>query len=313
MHGLISVFIESKFMIMKTLRYILLGIMLITIIPVCNSQTPIKNKQVITLQSVPENASSKLLSDSKEILLRRLACMSLRDVQITQNNTKSELVITVGDTISHETLSEILLIQGHLNFYETMNRQEVLKCFGKQSSGCIQNALTSLHLTDTIHSRPEVILGIADSKDTISINACLSSMAVRALLPKQVKLLWSINPAGDNLYNLYCISSSAKTLNGQDILEAHTDFENPEHPTLCITFKEKVWKLWENTTIRNMNKPIAFVIEDKVYAAPRILGEIPHGKISLTGGGFSKSEVRKLVAIISNGILPLKFTVVSNN
>ncbi|MCX6286660.1 MAG: hypothetical protein NTY96_06055 [Bacteroidetes bacterium] len=298
---------------MKTLRYILMGIMLITIIPFCNSQIPIKNKQVITLQSVPGNASNKLLSESKEILLRRLSCMRVLDIQIAQNNKKSELVITVGDTISRETLSELLLIQGHLNFYEPLNRQEVLRCFGKQSTGCIQNAFTSLHLRDTIRSRSESILGIADGKDTISINSCLTSKDVRALLPDQVRLLWSINPAGDKLYDLYCISSSAKTLNEQDILEAHADFENPEHPTLCITFKEKVWKIWENTTIRNMNKLLAFVIDNKVYSAPRIMDKIPSGKISLTGGGFSKTEVRKLVAIISNGILPLKFTIVSNN
>ena len=225
MHGLISVFIESKFMIMKTLRYILLGIILITIIPICNSQTPEKNKQVITLQSVQKNAPSKLLSESKEILSRRLGFMGLRDVQITQNNKKSELVITVRDTISNATLSEILLIQGYVSF----------------------------------------------KADSILV------------------------------------------LNEQDILEAHTDFENPEYPTLCITFKEKVWKLWKDATIRNMNKSIAFVIDNKVYFAPRILGEIPHGKISLTGSGFSKTEVRKLVAIISSGRVPLKFTIVSKN
>jgi SecD/SecF fusion protein len=194
-----------------------------------------------------------------------------------------------------------------------MNRQEILKSLEKQSTGCIQDAFTLLHLRDTIHSRPEVILGIADGKDTISINSCFTSKEVRALLPKQLRMLWTIYPAGDKLYNLYCISSSAKTFNGQDILEAHADFENPEQPTLCISFKEKVWKLWKDATIRNMNKSIAFVIDDKVYFAPRILGEIPHGKISLTGGGFSKTEVRKLVAIISNGILPLKFIVAGNN
>ena len=44
MHGSISVFIYSKFMIMKTLRYILLGILLITIIPFCNSQTTVKEQ-----------------------------------------------------------------------------------------------------------------------------------------------------------------------------------------------------------------------------------------------------------------------------
>ena len=129
---------------MKTLRYIITGIMLIIIIPLCNSQIPLKKEQIITIQSVPQNASNKLLSESKEILLRRLTYMNLRNIQITQNDTKSELVITVKDTINSETLSDILLIRGHLNFYETMNRQEVLKYFGKQSSGCIRDAFTSL-------------------------------------------------------------------------------------------------------------------------------------------------------------------------
>lgn len=298
---------------MKTLRYILTGIMLIIIIPICNSQIPVTNEQVITLQSVTKHASNKLLSESKEILLRRLAYMNLRNIQITQNDTKSELVITVKDTINSETLSDILLIQGHLNFYETMNRQEVLKSFGKQSSGCIQDAFTLLHLRDSIHLRSEPILGIAGAKDTISINSCFSSKEVRALLPKHLMLLWTIYPGDNKQYFLYCISSADKTFNEQNIIESHADFENPEHPTLCITFKEKVWKLWENTTIRNMNKSVAFVIDDKVYSASRILGEIPHGKISLTGGGFSKTEVRKLVAIISNGILPMKFIVADNN
>ena len=210
---------------MKTLRYILLGIMLIIIIPVCSSQTPGKNKQVITLQSVPENAPSKLLSESKEILLRRLASMSLRDFQVIQNNLNSELVVSVGDTISNETLSEILLIQGKVSF------------------------------------RADSIL----------------------------------------------------VLKKDDISDVHADIGTPEFPTLYITFKEYLWKVWENMTARNMNKPVAFCIDDKVYSAPKIMDKISHGKISLTGGGFSKTEVRKLVAIISSGPVPLKFTIVSKN
>jgi len=210
---------------MKTIRDILLGIMLITIIPVCNSQKPIENKQVITLQSVPEKAQSKLLAESKEILSRRLALLNLRDVQITQNNAKSELVITVGDTISNVTLSEILLTQGYV-------------CF---------------------------------KSDTILV------------------------------------------LDKENLLEAHADFSKPEYPTLCITFKENKWKVWESMTTRNMNKPVAFVVDDKVYSAPLIKDKISQGKISLTGSGFSKTEVGKLVAVISSGPVPLKFTIVSEN
>ncbi|MCX6269348.1 MAG: hypothetical protein NTW16_18680 [Bacteroidetes bacterium] len=210
---------------MKTLRYILWGIMLITIIPVCNSQTSVKTKQVIILLSVPGNAPGKLLSDSKEILSQRLGFMSLRDVQITQNNEKSELVITVGDTISNETLSEIILIQGYVSF----------------------------------------------KADSILV------------------------------------------INKKEFQEVHANFDNPDQPALCFTLKENKRKEWENMTAGNMNKPVAFVIDDKVYSVPRIMDKISHGKISLTGGGFSKSEVRKLVAVISSGPVPLKFTIVSKN
>ena len=287
--------------------------MLITNIPFCSSQIPMKNKQVITLKSVTENVSGNLLSESKEILLRRLSSMNLRDVHITQKNTKSGLIITIGDTIDRETLTELLTIQGHVNFFETMNRQVILKCFGKQPTGCIPDVTKSLHIWDTIHSGSKVILGTSEGKDTISINSCYNSMAVKELLPKQIKLLWSIYPGGDKLFNLYCISSSAKTFSEHDIKEVHADFENPEQATLCLTFKENVWKLWKDATIRNLNNSVAFVIDDKVYSAPRIADEIPHGKISLTGDGFSKTEVRKLVAIISNGTLPLKLKVLDNN
>jgi preprotein translocase subunit SecD len=212
-------------MIMKTLRYILMGIMVMTILPFCNSQIPVKKKQVITLQSVPTNASTQLLTESKEILLRRLAFMNVRDVLITQNNAKYELVITTGDSISNATLSDILLIQGYVSF----------------------KADTVLALTK------------------------------------------------------------------ENLLEAHADLDNPEYPTLCITFKENKRKVWEDLTIRNMNKPVAFVVDDKVYSTPRIMDKISHGKISLTGSGFSKTEVRKLAAIISSGPVPLKFTIVSKS
>jgi hypothetical protein len=287
--------------------------MLITVIPFCNSQFPMKKEHVITLQSVPVNASSKLLSESKEVLLRRLECMSLRNVQVIQNDAKSELIVTVDDTINRETLSELLLVHGGIYFYETMSRQEVLKCFGKQSTGCIQGALTALHFRDTVPAGSESILGIADWEDITSINACLTSKDISDLLPKQVKLLWGTYPTGNNLYNLYCITSSGKPFNGDDIQEAHGDFANPELPTLCVTFKENVWKSWRDATTRNINESMVLAVDDKVIAAPRIADEIPCGKISLTGGGFSKTEVKKLAAIISGGSLPLKFTVLNIN
>ena len=225
MQGLIVLLIQFKCMIMKTLKYILLGILFISIVPVCKSQTSIKSKQVVALQSVPGNAPAKLLAESKEVLMRRLTCINLHDVQIAQNNAKSELVITVGDTISKAALSEILLIQGNVSF----------------------KADTTLFL------------------------------------------------------------------DRENLLKVVANFDDPKQPALCITLNENKWKVWEDITTRNMNKPVAFVIDGKEYAAPQIVEPISHGMISLTGGGFSGSEVGKLVAIISSGPLPLKFNIVSTH
>jgi len=107
-----------------------MGLMLFLFTPVCHTQTPVTTKQVITLQSVPGNASDKLLSESKEILLRRLAAMGIRDAGITQQAGVSELVVTVEDTISRATLSDLLLIRGDIHLGESIHEQDVKEAHG---------------------------------------------------------------------------------------------------------------------------------------------------------------------------------------
>ncbi len=107
-------------------------------------------------------------------------------------------------------------------------------------------------------------------------------------------------------------ATAATLFTEKDIAEAHADFTDPEHPALCISFRESKWKLLSETTAGNIGKSIVMVIDGKVYATPRIAAEIPHGKISITGSGFSRSEVTKLSADISKGELPVQFTLVDN-
>jgi len=107
-----------------------MGLMLLLFTPICQTQTPGTTKQVITLQSVPGNASDKQLSASKEILLRRLEAMGIRDAAITQQAGASGLVVTVGDTNSRATLSDLLLIQGHMSLGESIHEQDVKEAHG---------------------------------------------------------------------------------------------------------------------------------------------------------------------------------------
>jgi len=107
-----------------------MGLMLFLFTPVCHTQIPVTTKQVITLQSVPSHAPDKLLSESTEILLRRLAAMGIRDASITHQAGASELVVTPGDTICRATLSDLLLIQGHMSLGESIHEQDVKEVHG---------------------------------------------------------------------------------------------------------------------------------------------------------------------------------------
>jgi hypothetical protein len=298
---------------MKTLKNILSGIMLVMIIPFGFSQQPVINKQVITLKGDPGKATVKLLQETKEVLSRRLTYLGLTDVQITQRGEKPELVVTVGDTIPREALLELLLTRGHAAFYETMDGKEFLEKAGKHHSGCMKDSFKSLHFMDTLLPGAGPVVGFADGRDSIAFNACLTSAAGRAFLPGHSGLLWSVYPAVENSFSLYAISYTGRAFSERDIQEVHGDYENPEHPALCITFKENAWKAWNDATLRNMNKAMAFTLDNKVYSAPRILDAIPSGKISMTGGGYTKTGVRMLVAILSAGVVPIELSVVSND
>jgi hypothetical protein len=208
-------------MIMKTLKYILLGIMTLIILPICNSQV-VNNKQVITLQCVLGNASEKLLSESNKILVHRLTAMNLRDFSVKQDNAKSELIVSVSGPIAPATLNDLLLAEGHVSF----------------------TAGSGLALTE------------------------------------------------------------------KDVLESHADLKTPKQPVLNITFRKETWKSLDSATIRNRDQIMRFMIDTTVVASPRIMSEIPHGKIALTGN-FTIEEILKMAAIISGGPLPLKFNVVN--
>jgi SecD/SecF fusion protein len=73
-----------------------------------------------------------------------------------------------------------------------------------------------------------------------------------------------------------------------------------------LSFSDKGSMLWKEMTARNVNEPIAIVVDNEVYSAPLVRAAIEHGKCQITGD-FSTSEVNRLVSIFENGELPLSF------
>src|SRR5690606_29018285 len=84
--------------------------------------------------------------------------------------------------------------------------------------------------------RPGPVVGYAAQKDTAKVNAYLSSPAVQALIPRNLKLLWGVKPisAESKVLELYALKSSGfngeAAMAGDVITDARSDVDQNNNP-----------------------------------------------------------------------------------
>jgi preprotein translocase subunit SecD len=72
-------------------------------------------------------------------------------------------------------------------------------------------------------------------------------------------------------------------------------------PEIAITFTEQGTKRFAEVTRDHIGQRLAFVIDGRLYSAPRIVTEIPAGK-GLISGSFTEQEATELVARLSEAL-----------
>jgi len=81
---------------------------------------------------------------------------------------------------------------------------------------------------------------------------------------------------------------------------------------ISAKLKENNIDFWSDFTGKNTNKIIAFVIDNKIYSAPRVNSQITNGKYYISGN-FTEDEAYKLLSRLNYGIIPLKLKINSMN
>ena len=155
----------------------------------------------------------------------------------------------------------------------------------------------------------------ATEADTASVNRMIAE-GVKAgkINAREVKYLWSVKPIEENsnIYELYAIKiedydrntnlPKAK-LDGSVITDARQDFSNTEGNEISMTMNSEGAHAWKNITHDNVGKCVAIVLDDQVYSAPRVNGEIAGGRSSITGT-FTLEEAKDLANVLKSGKLP---------
>ena len=164
------------------------------------------------------------------------------------------------------------------------------------------------------------VVGYADYKDTAQVNTYLAMKEVKEMLPKDLRLKWGVKGADfdktGRIFELYAIKSSERNgrapLEGDVITDAKDEFDSFGKPCVSMSMNTDGSRRWAVLTKNNVGKSIAIVLDDYVYSAPNVNGEITDGH-SLISGHFTPEVTKDLANVLRSGKMPAPARIVQED
>lgn len=159
--------------------------------------------------------------------------------------------------------------------------------------------------------------------DTGQIGEILRRKEVKSLLPRTVKPLWDVKPTineqtGEELLQLHFVTvgrGGKAQLTGEVITDARQDLDPRSRPAVSMQMNALGTRVWRKMTAEAASQSpqgrIAIVLDDYVYSAPSVNGEIPNGNSQISGN-FTIEEAKDLANILKAGSLPAPTRIVED-
>lgn len=285
---------------MKTIIFILLAIFLFGAIAPGFVKKSNGNYQIL-IQASDTNSSQALLSQSVKVINDRLENYSKEKFGITIIPEKKQIQVTLDHNWDPKIAASLILHKGTLAFYETYNYSSLTRLVKDN------NQLLSLFHEQAPDSSASII-GCISPAEINKVNEYLSSLG----LYNECKFAWNYTH-NDSKFCLFAL----KLNHGNAALLSATNVEHFTYDLMTsknnyeITFKFKpsATHLWSDLTKRNINRAVAFVLDDQVLSAPIVRSEINNGGCQITGN-LTLPEVKYITVMGNSGELPLSFSVV---
>lgn len=296
---------------------------------------PELTSSAITLNEMNTTAEiiSKRLSNSFGILKESIK------LDITENQIS--LTISKADTSQIPTIKNIITGNDRLEFWETYENPEIIEYLskannflrernaaagngaGSQEEFIAQNPLFGIlnpRVNEQGEPLPSCLIGLAFEKDTAMVNRYLQMPEIKALLPRELKLMWSRNPhkydTSNTLFELHAIKMTTQDgkapLDGRAIASANP-VKGPSKSDLriALTMNAEGTSTWARITRENINRCIAVVLNGYVRSYPRVMMEISGGNTEISGD-FTAQEANDLANILKSGELPFELRIVED-
>lgn len=221
-----------------------------------------------------------------------------------------------------DRVKKILQTSAKLQFWEVQQINEVLPYFdqlsriipGKADSiGVNKNVLfTNLLQLDKLP------YGVANVKlsDTAAVNKILNSKIAKDLRPANLKytqFMWGYKSDSNNPDNLilYAIRGNASMKAPVDgaVESARINYDELGRIVVDMQMDTDGTRDWNTLTTKNVGKPVAVTLDNRVYTAPNVNEPIPSGRSQISGS-FTQEEAKDLTDVLSAGKLPASAKIV---
>lgn len=154
--------------------------------------------------------------------------------------------------------------------------------------------------------------------DTASFFSYINNDVVKNALPANLKFLLGceekIETGNLHYFPVYAIKTIAGSdkapLEGNVISGAKQDYDEMGYPAIKMEMTNSASKIWESMTTKNLGRPIAIVLDDIVYSAPKVNGAIEGGYFEISGN-FTIEEAQDFANILKSGKIQTPLKIIS--
>lgn len=243
----------------------------------------------------PSDINSSLMAINAALVKEKQVQSSLNKL-----STETQTASAVTDTTKSEGVTDL--------------ERQLQSAAAGDTTGSSLDSLQNLNVSPLFaKSNPPGLLRYAIT-DTAEINRIFSKPEIKSLLPRNVGVYWANKPDRDygnteglQLYFLDLGRTGQPKLTGEVINEARQDLDEYARPSVSMTMNAAGTKAWAKMTAAAASKTprgrIAIVLDNSVYSAPSVNGEIPNGNSQISGN-FTVEEAKDLANILKAGSLP---------
>ena len=195
----------------------------------------------------------------------------------------------------------------------------------KEEDQTTAQQLEALHKSNPLLSRLTMppyqgssIIGMSRGSDTAQVNRMLAMPEIKTLLPRDLKLFWSVKSydEGGQWFELHAIKATSKdgkaALSGEAVADSKADFDQRGNPCVTMAMNTEGARRWANLTKANVNRPIAIVLDGYVYSAPNVENEITGGRSEIKGN-FTVEDTQDLANVLKSGKMPAPAKIVQED